>query len=138
MSLSALWDPHQAHDGVDGREKYPLSADFSSSLAYYPDPRLLGFDAMLRPGAYIKRSGIYLLQPFDQDRIPVLLVHGLTSSPQMWFNMINDIESNPVLRGRFSVLVFGYPSGSPIAYSSLSSRKPGRVYKNVIQTQRTW
>jgi len=120
---------------LDGK-KYPLSADFSASLAYYPDPRFMGFDAMIRPGNYIKSSGIYLLQPYDPDRIPVLFVHGLISAPQMWFNMINDIESDPTMRGRFQFWVFGYPSGSPIAYSALQLRESlDGIYKTYPKTK---
>ncbi|MEI8340291.1 MAG: alpha/beta hydrolase [Verrucomicrobiota bacterium] len=120
---------------MDGKT-YPLSADFTASLAYYPHPKLLGFDAMLHPGNYIKRAGIYLLQPYDPDRIPVLFIHGLTSSPQVWFNLINDVEKDPTLRGRFQFWVFGYPSGSPIAYSALQLRESlDGVYKTYPKTR---
>ena len=107
---------------MDGKT-FPLAADFTAPLAYYPDPRLLGFEAMMRPAGYIKQAGIYLLEPYDPDRIPVLFVHGLISAPQMWFPTINAVESDPVLRGKFQYWVFGYPSGDPIAYSALQLRQ---------------
>ena len=115
---------------------YTLAADLSAPIAYYPDPKMLGFDAMLHPGNYIHRSGIYLLEPYDPDRIPVLLIHGLTSQPQLWFNPVNDIQTDPVLRKRFQFCVFGYPTGSPIAYSALQLRQNlDGIYKTYPKTK---
>lgn len=107
---------------MDGHD-YPLAADFAAPLAYYPNPRLLGIEAMLRPARYIHSAGIYMTEPYDPDRIPVLFVHGLISAPQMWWNMINQIKSDPVLRGRFQFWVFGYPSGEPILLAGYQLRQ---------------
>jgi len=115
---------------------YPLAADLSAPIAYYPNPKMMGFDAMLHPGNYIHRSGIYLLEPYDPDRIPVLLIHGLTSQPQLWFNPINDMQTDPVLRKRFQFWVFGYPTGSPILYSALQLRQSlDGIYKTYPKTK---
>jgi hypothetical protein len=49
-------------------------------LAYYPEPGLLlGFMAMIRPANYGERAGLYMLEPYDPDRIPVILIDRLTS-----------------------------------------------------------
>ena len=40
-------------------------------------------------------------QPYDPERIPVVLVHGLMSDPGMWPDLIDAVESDPLLRGRF-------------------------------------
>ena len=56
-----------------------------------------------------------MLEPYDPDRIPVVLIHGLTSIPQMWLPTISAIESDPELRGRYQFWVFAYPTGDPIA-----------------------
>ena len=131
-----LNDPTKRSTVKMGGKSYPLSADLSAARAYYPDPKLLGFLAMLRPGDYLHRTGIYLMQPYDPNRIPVLLVHGLTAAPQLWFNLINDIEADPVTRGRFQFWVFGYPSGAPIAYSALQLRENlDKVYKIYPKTK---
>jgi thioesterase domain-containing protein len=41
----------------------------------------------------------------------------------MWRTVINDIERDPTLRGRYQCWVFGYPTGNPPAYSALRLRE---------------
>jgi hypothetical protein len=57
--------------------------------------------AMMRPQNYEQRAGLYMLKPYDLDRIPVIFVHGLMSVPQMWVPTIAAVESDPVLHGRY-------------------------------------
>jgi hypothetical protein len=114
-----------------------LGADFGAPLAYYPEPGLLlGFMAMLRPANYENQAGIYMLEPYDPDRIPVILIHGLTSIPQMWLPTISAIESDPKLRGRYQFWVFAYPTGDPILLSALELRQSlARVYQLYPKTK---
>ena len=100
-----------------------MAADFTAAYNYYPNPSLLGFQAMLRPAGYRERAGLYLLEPYDPNRIPVVFVHGLMSVPQMWIPTINGIESDPGLRGRFQFWVFTYPTGDPTLLSALRLRE---------------
>jgi hypothetical protein len=80
----------------------PLAADFADPLAYYPEPGLrLGIMAMMRPQNYEQRAGLYMLGPYDPDRIPVIFIHGLISLPQMWVPTIATMESDPMLDGRY-------------------------------------
>ena len=45
--------------------------------------------------------GLYMLEPYDPDRIPVIFVHGLLSISQMWVPTVTGVESDPALRGRY-------------------------------------
>ncbi len=103
----------------------PLEADFSAPLAYYPaiNETIVGLMGALRVSHYMDKTGLYFLQPYDRDRIPLIFVHGLISTPQMWRNVINEIESDPELRGRYQAWVFAYPTGNPVAYSALRFRE---------------
>jgi pimeloyl-ACP methyl ester carboxylesterase len=102
-----------------------LDADFSAPLAYYPHKSeyLHGIMGALRVDRYTTTTGLYELQPYDAERIPLIFVHGLISTPRMWRNVINELESDPQLRGRYQCLVFGYPTGNPPAYSALRLRE---------------
>lgn len=102
-----------------------VDADFTAPLAYYPKRSEYwnGLMGAIRVDAYMKTTGLYMLQPYDPDRIPLIFVHGLISTPQMWRNVINEIEADPTLRGRFQCWVFGYPTGNPPAYSALRLRE---------------
>jgi hypothetical protein len=133
----ALYDPTRCETVRVAGAQRPLAADFGAPLAYYPNPGLLlGFMAMLRPANYEQRAGIYMLEPYDPDRIPVILIHGLTSIPQMWLPTISAIESDPELRGRYQFWVFAYPTGDPILLTALKLRESlARVYRLYPKTK---
>ncbi|MDR3404817.1 MAG: alpha/beta fold hydrolase [Chthoniobacter sp.] len=109
---------------VAGVER-PLAADFSAPLAYYPAPSetLTGLMGALRVSNFMDQTGLFMMQPYDPDRIPVILVHGLISTGRMWRNVANDIEKDPVLRGRYQFWAFNYPTGNPVVYSALRLRE---------------
>ncbi len=107
---------------VAGRTRV-LAADLSSPFGYYPPPSPEGFFAMFRPGRYERTEGIFLLQPYDPDKIPLVFIHGLMSSPQMWLTALAQFEADPELRGRFQFWVFAYPTGDPIAYLAWQLRQ---------------
>lgn len=102
-----------------------LEADFSAPLAYYPQKSELweGLMGAIRVTDHMKTTGLYMLEPYDPDRIPLVFVHGLISTPRMWRNVINELETDPVLRDRYQCLVFAYPTGNPPLYSALRLRE---------------
>jgi hypothetical protein len=98
-----LYDPGKRETiRMNGAER-PLAADFTATYSYYPNPVFLGIQAMLRPATHREQAGLYLLEPYDPNQIPVVFVHGLMSAPQMWVPVISAIESSRVA-GTVSVL----------------------------------
>ena len=121
----SLIDPTEKTKGrVAGKER-SLDADFSAPLAYYPQQNemLEGLLGAIRVQQHMSITGLYMLQPYDPDRIPLVFVHGLISTPRMWRNVINEIEKDPVLRRRYQCWVFAYPTGNPPLYSALRLRE---------------
>lgn len=51
-------------------------------------------------------GGLFLLQPFEEDRMPVLLVHGISGGPNDWREVIGSLD-----RSRIQPWVLQYPSG---------------------------
>ncbi len=51
-------------------------------------------------------AGIYFLEPYDEDRIPVLFVHGIAGHPQEFQGLIAALD-----RDRFQPWFYFYPSG---------------------------
>lgn len=120
-----LRDPSvQAKARIAGAMR-PLAADFSAPLAFYPSPNetITGLVAAMNGSRFMDTTGLYMLQPYDPDRIPLIFVHGLISTARMWRNVINELETDPALRGRFQCWVFNYPTGNPVAYSALRFRE---------------
>ncbi|AYC34745.1 alpha/beta hydrolase [Pseudomonas cavernae] len=50
--------------------------------------------------------GLYLLQPWDKHKEPVVLVHGINDSPRAWRQLVDSLDPQ-----RFQPLLFHYPSG---------------------------
>ncbi|HEX5790842.1 MAG TPA: alpha/beta fold hydrolase [Luteolibacter sp.] len=102
-----------------------LAADYSAPLAYYPQKSefVEGIMGALRVSNYMDLTGLYMLEPYDRRAIPLIFVHGLISTPRMWRNVINELQSDPVLRRRYQCGVFAYPTGNPPLYSALRLRE---------------
>ena len=130
-AVLTLVDPTlRSKSRVAGKDR-ALDADFSAPLAYYPQKSELleGFMGALRVTEYMNITGLYAVQPYDPDRIPLVFVHGLISTPRMWRNVINELETDPELRRRYQCMVFAYPTGNPPLYSALRLREElGKFY----------
>ena len=120
-----LNDPSRRTTAPISGERRPLAGDFTAPLAWYPRRSEFwsGLMSMIKVEEHLKETGLYMLAPYDPERIPVILVHGLASTPQMWLNVVNEIEDDPVLRGRFQYWVYWYPTGNPLAYSAYLFRE---------------
>ncbi|MEM6459190.1 MAG: hypothetical protein AAF710_07340 [Planctomycetota bacterium] len=122
-----LHDPRQVRDVAAGDISLPLAADFSAPyaalLAETADLAALGFAAMLTPAAGEDRLNVYLLEPYDPDKTPLLMVHGLMSTPLAWIELTNEVQSDPTLRDRYQVWHFYYPTGSCPYYSAFYLRE---------------
>jgi triacylglycerol esterase/lipase EstA (alpha/beta hydrolase family) len=121
---------------VEGKTR-PLAANFSAPISYYQPPSsllLVSLMAMLRSSRYMDKTGLYFLQPYDPDRIPLVFVHGLFSTPFDWAQTINGLQADPEIRKHYQFWVFGYPTGNPILYSALRLReelaKVDKLYPN--------
>lgn len=101
-------------------KEVPLQLDFSTPLAYMVrNP--LPFDYltyMLRPDLTENMQGLYLTEPYSEDRIPVIFVHGLMSNIRTWAQMINTLQNDPNLRKHYQFWGFTYSSGNPVLFSA--------------------
>lgn len=104
---------------ISGQE-VPLEIDLSSPMAYM----LSGAekeDSMLRrlDGDSIgETSGLYMLSPYDENKIPLVFIHGLISSPMTWFPMINELMGDPQIRENYQFWVYWYPTSNPVEFSA--------------------
>src|SRR5213075_1922361 len=92
---------------VEGKVR-PLASNFSAPISYYQPPAnllLVGVMGALRSAHYEKKTGLYFLQPYDPDRIPVVFVHGLISTPFDWVQTINGLQADPEIRKRYQFWV---------------------------------
>jgi len=110
---------------VEGKSRR-LAADFSAPISYYEPPAnllLVGLMGALQSAHYEKKTGLYFLQPYDPERIPVVFVHGLASTPFTWVQTINGLQADPEIRKHYQFWVFAYATGNPVLYSALRLRE---------------
>ena len=112
------------HAQVAGR-KLPLAADFSASiaLALSRSPnRPFDIPGLVFTRQHLRHAGLYQVQLYDRQRIPVILVHGLFSRPEAWVQVLNGLMAEPRIRSGYQFWVFLYPTGLPIWHSSMLLR----------------
>ncbi len=122
-----LHDPLASTDIELNSRLVPLQADLSTPLAYFLDnPKFreqtnstLG---LLDPHRTEKLRGVYMLEPYDPKRIPVVMVHGFWSSPLTWMPMFNDLRSFRELRRNYQFWFYQYPTGQPFWVSATQMR----------------
>jgi triacylglycerol esterase/lipase EstA (alpha/beta hydrolase family) len=114
---------------IDGKE-VPLEFELSSALAYslegssfykFELQGLLKGDldfSVFRPlNAKRFRDDVILSAPYIPGRIPVVLIHGTKSSPARWAEMINELQNDRTLWGRYQFWLFTYTPGNPILFT---------------------
>lgn len=84
----ALHDPTLQQTVRLGEKTQPLAYDLSAPLGHYPraNSAVMAIRGLLRADKISQRVGLYMVEPYDPNRIPIVLVHGLLSTPHMWFN----------------------------------------------------
>ena len=78
---------------------------------------------LIDPVFYAARAGIYTLDAYQPGRIPVVLVQGIWSSPDVWVPMLDTLRGDPKLRAAYQFWVVLYPSGYPLPLAALFIRQ---------------
>jgi pimeloyl-ACP methyl ester carboxylesterase len=110
---------------IDGRQ-VPLEFGLSSALAYTLEGSraykvelkgLFSGDFAFFKDTSRFRDNVFLMAPYRRGHIPLVLVHGTASSPARWAQLINEMQNDRELRGRYQIWLFTYNTGNPILYS---------------------
>ncbi len=122
-----LQDPLTTSSVQVANRRVPLECDTTTPLAYFLDKLeyteySAATSGFLFPGQTSYRSGLYMLEPYQRGKIPVLMVHGLWSTPIKWMDMINDLRSIPEISQNYQFWYFFYPTGQPFVYSAATLR----------------
>jgi pimeloyl-ACP methyl ester carboxylesterase len=114
-------DPLSVESVRIDRRIYPLAADFTVPLAVLlasTNPKKLELSRMLNPAKYAETARISRLQPYDPNKIVVLVIHGLMDTPATWTPMLNRLRSYEEIRRNYQFWFYSYPSGYPYPYSA--------------------
>jgi pimeloyl-ACP methyl ester carboxylesterase len=104
----------------------PLETDLTTPLGYFLAQSNLeesAYTGFVWGDSIRSQEGLRMLAPYERGKIPVVLVHGLLSSPLTWAPVINDLQADPVLRRRFQFWYYFYPTGEPYLYAAADLRR---------------
>jgi pimeloyl-ACP methyl ester carboxylesterase len=110
---------------IDGKS-VPLEADLTTPLAYFlsrSELQCAELGGFLRPDAVAPYAGIYMLEPYQPGKIPVVMIHGLLSSPLAWAPMFNDLRADPEIRKHFQFWFYLYPTGDSYLQAAADLRQ---------------
>ncbi len=123
-----LLDPLKSSTIELGNREVPMETDLTTPLAFSLDnPMFQQANApsrgLFRPDESTQSQGLYLLEPYDPNKIPVVMVHGFWSSLVTWMEMFNDLRGTPEIRDHFQFWFYLYPSGQPFWYTAGNLRQ---------------
>lgn len=120
---------------VAGRQ-VALSYDpASATLLLLRDARIdqSAFSALLNGNQPGYDYGIFSPGPIRSDRRPVLMIHGLNSSPMIWLKLSHAIYRDPILSAHYQVWHAFYPSGAPPFFNAMRLRHDVDQMRNQLQ-----
>jgi pimeloyl-ACP methyl ester carboxylesterase len=141
-----IFDPLTTPETVVGHHLVPLESDLTTPLAYFlsnPELDALATAGLLKPESLLQPEnllkpaeamfnlrqdkkdavmGLYMVQPYEPGKIPVVMVHGLWSSPMTWMEMFNDLRSSEDVRDHYQFWFYLYPTSQPFWLSAMQMR----------------
>ncbi|MEM8882507.1 MAG: alpha/beta hydrolase [Planctomycetota bacterium] len=104
--------------------RVPLEIDYVTPIAAVLTGKEqdIGIRALFRGDEFQDRGGLYMFQPYDPDKIMILMVHGLASDPLTWLPLYTDLMENETIRTRYQFAFWFYPTAQPVFYSAAQLR----------------
>ena len=83
-----------------------------------------GFSGMIRPESAKRKPHIYLIDPYDPRKTPLLMVHGLQSTPVSFAKLVEALRSDPEVRAKYQIqgILLCEPLAMPLMSNSAELR----------------
>jgi len=121
---------------TDSRIDLNLSANYSGPLAFTytatKNLRRQGLVNVLRPESGINKMGLFSYEPIAPNRIPLILVHGLAATPNLWMKPAHKLLSDPVVAEKYQLYFYYYPTGLPLSHSAAGLKKEIRKLESYL------
>ena len=79
----------------------------------------------------VSEDGLFLIEPYQRGKIPVVFSHGLLSNPATWMDLANDLRATPGFADHYQIWGYRYATGGPFLYASAKLR---RDLKQIVAT----
>jgi pimeloyl-ACP methyl ester carboxylesterase len=110
-------DPVAQASHVIGDINYPLAQDLSApyeQLLERSNLRRLGWWGLIGGQEVGRRAGLFLIDDYDPNKTPVIMIHGLGGSPIIWAPMTNAILGDPELHRRYQIWHMVYQTNAAL------------------------
>ena len=115
--LCPLVNSSVTHHGKEA----PLAADFS-----VPWAALLARAGKLNQSRILdmlrrtpqRQPQLYLMEPYDPKKEPLIMIHGLLSTPLAWSELSNDLWADDEIRQRYQIWHYLYNTSAPPLYAT--------------------
>jgi len=124
--LTSFYDPLATETVKFDGSEYSLAADFTAPIGMALaelKPRKVELQRMFQPGQLKESARLALLQRYDPEKIPVLLIHGLGDSQATWAPMIENLRNDATFRTHYQIWFFSYSTGYPYPLSAAILRE---------------
>jgi pimeloyl-ACP methyl ester carboxylesterase len=119
-----------------GTQTLPVAADFTAPYAVQitrDHSRAAGRAALFGSSIPGTRLGITISAPWDPQKVPLILVHGLASSSEIWRELTNDILGSEELRGRYQIIHYAYASNETVLATAARFRRELAEFLAVVK-----
>lgn len=79
-----------------------------------------------------RKPQLYLMEPYDPRKEPLIMIHGLLSSPLAWSNLSNELWADDEIRRRYQIWHYLYNTSAPLLYSASILREQLRVLRHQL------
>lgn len=139
MATLALYDPLVGSTCGNFGKEITLESDITTPLAYFLNEKsslnnMTAKRGLLHPEDMFEIAptdsttrertlqGLYMLEPYDPKKIPVVMTHGLGSSPSTWLEMYNALRNASDVQNAYQFWFYFYPTGQPFWTSAAQLR----------------
>jgi pimeloyl-ACP methyl ester carboxylesterase len=115
-----FYDPQRVRTTQAG---WPLAFDLSAPIAYsMSQDGSAWLENFLWAQQTPQDQGLYMAEPYQPGKIPVVFVHGLASSPLAWAHLANELRPQSWFSERYQIWSFRYDTGAPFLSSAAQLR----------------
>ncbi len=120
-------DPFKQDTINTGGRQHRLAADFSGPIELQlhllkSSIKKIGKKGYLEPEKQEWLRGLFFIEPYRIEKIPVIFIHGLHSAPVTWLDLYLELIADRRVRENFQFWAYRYPTGYPIGRNARDFR----------------
>lgn len=78
---------------------------------------------------------LYLMEPYDREKEPLIMIHGLFDTPLAWAGLTNELWAEEEIRHRYQVWHFHYNTSVPALYAGRILREKLRELRPMLDPE---